>query len=578
MRYSRALIPTLKEAPADATNTSHVLLTRGGYVRRVGAGIYSFLPLGLSVFAKVGAIIREEMNASGALEVLLPALLPAEYFKETGRWELYGETLLRLKDRKGGDYHLGPTHEEIITDLARHEMKSYRDLPKILYQVQTKFRDEPRPRAGLLRCREFTMKDAYSFDVDEPAALASYEVMRLAYRRIFDRIGLDYRMVSADSGAIGGSTSAEFQVLVQSGEDIIAVCEGCDYAANLEVATAGVPLPNGSPKTAELQALKKVPTPGKRTIEEVSGFLDKEANRFLKSLVYVASSGSEEQVVLAIVRGDHELNEVKLARALGAGDVRMADPDTVRKATGADVGFAGPVGYKGRILVDRAAADVPGGVAGANETGHHFVNVVFARDYEGEVVDLRSVVAGDICPKCGGKIALFRGIEAGHIFVLGTKYSATMGATFLDKDGQNKAMVMGCYGIGVSRLVAATVEQHHDENGIVWPMSVAPYPVHVVQVGSDAAVVEAVAKLEGELASLGIEALIDDRDERPGVKFKDADLIGMPLRVTIGAKALANGAVELKPRTEKNPKNVELLPVAEAATRLVERVRAGACP
>ena len=576
MRYSRALIPTLKEAPADATNTSHVLLTRGGYVRRVGAGIYSFLPLGLAVFAKVGAIIREEMNASGALEVLLPALLPAEYFKETGRWDLYGDTLFRLKDRKDGDYHLGPTHEEIITDLARHEMKSYRDLPKILYQVQTKYRDEPRPRAGLLRCREFSMKDAYSFDVDEPAALESYEVMRKAYRRIFDRIGLDYRMVSADPGAIGGSTSAEFQVLVQSGEDIIVVCEGCDYAANLEVATAGAPAPSANPKTSELHALKKVPTPGKRTIEEVSAFLDKSANRFLKSLVYVATSGTEDTVVLAIVRGDHELNEVKLARALGASEVRMADAETVRKATGADVGFAGPVGYKGRLVVDRAAADVPGGVSGANETDHHFINVVFGRDYEGEVADLRSVVAGDPCPKCGKNLALFRGIEAGHIFVLGTKYSATMGATFLDKDGGNKPMVMGCYGIGVSRLVAATVEQHHDENGIVWPMSVAPYPVHVVQVGSDPNVVEAVATLERELAARGIEVLVDDRDERPGVKFKDADLIGMPLRVTIGAKALANGAVELKPRTEKNPKNVELVPVAEAAARLAERVRPGA--
>lgn len=573
MRYSRALIPTLKEAPADATNTSHVLLTRGGYVRRVGAGIYSFLPLGLTVFSKVGAIIREEMNASGALEVLLPALLPAEYFKETGRWELYGETLLRLKDRKGGDYHLGPTHEEIITDLARHEIKSYRDMPRILYQVQTKYRDEPRPRAGLLRCREFTMKDAYSFDVDEAAALESYEVMRKAYRRIFDRLGLDYRMVSADPGAIGGSTSAEFQVLVQSGEDIVAVCEACDYAANLEVATAGNAPASSNPKTAELLALKKVPTPNKRTIEEVSGFLDKSANRFLKSLVYVAGS----DVVLVVVRGDHELNEVKLARALGVSEVRLADPETVKNATGADVGFAGPVGYKGRILIDRAAADVPGGVSGANETDHHYVNVVFARDYEGEVTDVRSVVSGDVCPKCGKKLNLFRGIEAGHIFVLGTKYSAVMGATYLDKNGENKPMVMGCYGIGVSRLVAAMVEQHHDDNGIVWPPAVAPYPVHVVQVGSEPNVVDAVATLEHELAALGVEALIDDRDERPGVKFKDADLIGMPFRVTIGAKALASGAVEFKPRTEKNPKNVELLPVAEAAKRLAERVR-GATP
>jgi prolyl-tRNA synthetase len=572
MRYSRALIPTLKEAPADATNTSHVLLTRGGYVRRVGAGIYSFLPLGLAVLAKVGAIIRDEMNASGALEVLLPALLPAEYFKETGRWELYGDALLRLKDRKGGDYHLGPTHEEIITDLARHELKSYRDLPRILYQIQTKFRDEPRPRAGLLRCREFSMKDAYSFDADEPGALASYELMRKAYRRIFDRLELDYRMVSADSGAIGGSTSAEFQVLVHSGEDIIAVCEGCDYAANLEVAIAGSAPPGAGPQASEHDALDKIATPGKRSIEEVSGFLDKPPSCFLKSLVYVASFASGDTIVLAIVRGDDELNEIKLARALGATEVRMADSETVRKATGADVGFAGPVGYKGRILVDRAAAEVTGGVAGANETDQHFVNVVFARDYTGEVVDLRSVVAGDACPKCDKRLALFRGIEAGHIFVLGTKYSAAMGANYLDKDGSSKPMVMGCYGIGVSRLVATTVEQHHDEHGIVWPMSVAPFPIHIVQLGSDATVVDAVARLERELAACGLEALIDDRDERPGVKFKDADLIGMPLRVTVGAKALASGAVELKPRTEKNPKNVELLPLADAATKLAERV------
>lgn len=587
MRYSRALIPTLKEAPADATNTSHVLLTRGGYVRRVGAGIYSFLPLGLAVFSKVSAIIREEMNASGALEVLLPALLPAEYFKETGRWDLYGETLLRLKDRKGGDYHLGPTHEEIITDLARHEIKSYRDLPRILYQIQTKYRDEPRPRAGLLRCREFSMKDAYSFDLDDAGALESYEVMRKAYRRIFDRLGLDYRMVSADPGTIGGSTSAEFQVLVQSGEDVIAVCEGCEYAANLEVATAGAQTSTSTPKAGDVPAREKIATPKKGSIEDVSAFLDRPPAHFLKSLVYVADEGGDDKrsgagaaptVVLAVVRGDHELNEVKLARALGVAEVRLADADLVKKASGAAVGFAGPVGYGGRIIVDRAAADVPSGVTGANETDYHFLNVVFGRDYAGDVADLRNVVEGDACPNCGKRIRLYRGIEAGHIFVLGTRYSAVMGATYLDKNGENKPMVMGCYGIGVSRLVAAAVEQHHDENGILWPMSIAPYPVHVVQVGSEPAVAEAVATLERELAAEGVPALIDDRDDRPGVKFKDADLIGMPLRVTVGAKALANGSVEFKPRTEKNPKNVELLPVGDAAKRLAERVRAGQAP
>jgi len=569
MRYSRALVPTLKEAPADAQTASHVLLTRAGYMRRVGAGIYSFLPLGLRVLRRIEQIIREEMDRSGALEVLLPALLPAEYYRETGRWDLYGETLFRLKDRKGGDYHLGPTHEEIITDLARHEIKSYRELPRTLYQIQAKYRDEPRPRAGLLRGREFLMKDAYSFDVDDAGAAASYEAMRLAYRRIFDRMGFDYRMVSADSGAIGGSTSAEFQVLVQSGEDIVAACENCDYAANLEVATAGASVISRSPKTADPPALAKVSTPGQRSIEEVSGFLEVPPRQMLKSLVYVA----DDRVVLVVLRGDHEVNDVKLARALKASEVRLADAETVKRVTGTAVGFAGPVGYKGEILVDRGAAEVASGVTGANEADQHLVNVVFARDYEGPVADIRSVVDGDACPKCGGKLKLFRGIEAGHIFILGTRYSGQMGALFLDKTGEAKPMIMGCYGIGVSRLVAAAVEQHHDENGIVWPAAIAPYPVHVVQVGSEPEVVTAVENLEKGLAAHGIEALVDDRDERPGVKFKDADLIGVPLRVTVGAKALKSGSVELKPRSEKNPKNVELLPVDAAPTLLAERLR-----
>jgi prolyl-tRNA synthetase len=570
MRYSRALVPTLKEAPADAQTASHILLTRGGYMRRVGAGIYSFLPLGLRVLRRIEGIIREEMDRSGALEVLLPALLPAEYYRETGRWELYGETLFRLKDRKGGDYHLGPTHEEIITDLARHEIKSYRDLPRTLYQVQAKYRDEPRPRAGLLRGREFLMKDAYSFDIDDAGAAASYETMRLAYRRIFDRMGFDYRMVSADSGAIGGSTSAEFQVLVQSGEDIIAACESCDYAANLEVATAGPGAASRNPKTSDLAALVKVATPGKRSIEEVSGFLKIAPRQMLKSLVYVAG----DRVVLVVLRGDHEVNDVKLARALKADEVRLADAETVQRVTGTEVGFAGPVGYKGEILVDRGAAEVTSGVTGANEKDQHLTNVVFARDYEGPVADVRSVVDGDACPRCNGKLKLFRGIEAGHIFILGTRYSAQMGAMFLDRTGEQKPMIMGCYGIGVSRLVAAAVEQHHDENGIAWPAAIAPYPVHVVQVGSEPEVVAAVENLEKALGALGIEALVDDRDERPGVKFKDADLIGIPLRVTIGAKALKSGSIELKPRSEKNPKNVELLPVDAAPSMLAERLRA----
>src|SRR5580692_6446999 len=384
MLFSRALIPTMKEAPADATNASHVLLLRAGYIRRVGAGIYDFLPLGYRVLQKVEAIIREEMDRAGGLELLMPALLPADYFKETGRWDLYGDVLLRLRDRKGGDYHLGPTHEEIVTDIARREMKSWRDLPKTLYQVQMKFRDEPRPRGGLLRGREFIMKDAYSFDADEKGAAESYEVMRQTYVRIFDRMGLTYRMVQADSGAIGGSTSAEFQVLVDSGEDAIVACDKCDYAANVEAAEPAAakavgPGPAGSPE--------KVATPSARTIEEVATFLGVEKSRTLKSLLYVAKDGPRaKQVGMAVVRGDHDVNEVRLARALGASEVFLASDEDVERETGAEVGFAGPVGLSSKwILVDGDAAAVPGGVAGANESGFHLKDVWFGRDYQGEV-------------------------------------------------------------------------------------------------------------------------------------------------------------------------------------------------
>lgn len=566
MRFTKALVPTAKEAPADATSVSHILLLRGGYVRRIGAGIYSYLPLGMRVLSKIEAIVRREMDRAGAQEVLLPALLPAELFRETGRWDLFGDTLLRLKDRKGGDYHLGPTHEEIITDMARREIKSYRDVPLNLYQVQTKFRDEPRPRGGLLRCREFIMKDAYSFDVDEAAARASYETMRKAYVRIFDGLGLRYRMVSADSGAMGGSGSAEFQVLVQSGEDIIGVCDACTYAANLEVARTpapALPSPDGRP------AVEKVSTPGQRSIEEVSKFLKLPASQFLKSLVYIADG----EVVLAVVRGDHELNEIKLARAVGATDVRMATADEVTRATGAPVGFAGPVGYKGKIVVDAFAAAVVDGVTGANEQDAHLKSVQYGRDYQATIAELRSVQVGDPCPDCGKPMSLYRGIEAGHIFLLGTHYSAKMGATFLDDKGENRPLVMGCYGIGVSRLMATAVEQHHDDNGILWPMSISPYQVHIVQVGMEPEVKAAIQKLEDEFTQLGIEVLIDDREERPGVKFKDADLIGVPLRVTVGKKALAQNSVELKSRAD-GPKQAELVALDDCAKLVAARVRA----
>jgi prolyl-tRNA synthetase len=567
MRFSRALIPTVKEAPADATNVSHVLLTRAGFIRRVGAGMYDFLPLGLRVLRKVEGIVRAEMDRAGALEILMPALLPAEYFKETGRWDRFGDTLFRLKDRKGAEFHLGPTHEEIVTDIARREIKSYRDLPKNLYQIQTKFRDEPRPRGGLLRCREFAMKDAYSFDVSEEAAKASYEQMRAAYTRIFDRLGLTYRLVAADSGAMGGSTSAEFQVLADSGEDAIVACDACSYAANVEVATV---------KEAEHAQEDEAPfggkvhTPKQKSIADVAAFLKVTPQKMLKSLLYVAG----DQVVMVVVRGDHDVNEVRLARALGVDEVFMASEADVKKATGADVGFAGPVGFKGKLLVDRSAAGVKNAATGANETDYHFTGVNRGRDYEGDVIDVRLAATGDICPSCGkGKLTSYRGIEGGHIFILGTHYSEKMGAQFLDEQQQKKTIIMGCYGIGVSRLVATAIEQHNDADGIRWPMSIAPYHVHLCTIGKDAPVLEAAQKLYDDLGARGVEVLWDDRDERPGVKFKDADLIGIPLRVTVGGKGLAGGNIELKARTESDPKKAELVPVASAAEAIAGRVK-----
>jgi len=574
MLYSRALIPTVKEAPADAANVSHTLLVRGGYIRKVGAGMYDFLPLGLKVLRKIEAIVREEMNRSGAQEILMPALLPGEFFKETGRWDLYGETLFRLKDRKGGEFHLGPTHEEIVTDIARREIRSFRDMPANLYQIQTKFRDEPRPRGGLLRCREFVMKDAYSFDVSEAAAMASYETMRATYCRIFDRLGLTYRLVAADPGAIGGSTSAEFQVLADSGEDAIVACDTCDYAANVEIATVKAP-PSADAAAEPIEDRVKVHTPKVGSIEAVSAFLKKPKTKFLKSLVYVTAADAEKtpELVLAVVRGDHDVNEIRLARTLGVTEVFMATDADVQKATGAAVGFAGPVGFKGRVVVDRAAAAVTNAVTGANETDQHFTGVTRGRDWEGEIADIRLATDGDGCPKCeAGKLKTYRGIEGGHIFVLGTRYSQAMGALFSDDKQEKHPIVMGCYGIGVSRLVATTIEQHHDADGIRWPVSIAPYQVHLVTIGKDEPVAAAAKKLYDELGASGIDVLWDDRDERPGVKFKDADLLGMPFRVTIGAKALANGNVELKPRTEADPKKAELVPVADVVRVLRERI------
>jgi prolyl-tRNA synthetase len=568
MRYRRALLPTVKEAPSDATTASHALLLRAGYIRRVGAGIYSFLPLGVRVLKKIEQIVVEEMDRAGGQQVLLPALVPAEYFRESGRWDSFGANLFRLQDRKDADYHLGPTHEEIITDLARRELHSYRDLPKNLYQVQTKFRDEPRPRAGLLRCREFLMKDAYSFDADEAGAEASYAAMRDAYTRMFDRTGLTYRRVKADSGSMGGTKSEEFQVLVQSGEDVIVACDGCEYAANLEVAASAVaPAPAAA---GTVPPPEPVSTPAQKSIDEVSAVLKIPASQLLKSLIY----RSGERLVLAVVRGDHELHEDKLARALGVPEVELADANAVRKLTGAPLGFAGPVGFSGEIVVDVEASRVPDAVAGANAADQHLQHVVFGRDFVGKVVDLRSIVDGDVCLECGGTLHRFRGIEAGHIFVLGTHYSAKMGATFLDQEQKKKPLVMGCYGVGVSRLVAAAVEQHHDDFGITWPISVAPYQVHLTQLGEGEDVERWVGDIERGLEAKGIEVLVDDREERPGVKFKDADLIGIPLRVTVGERGLKSGVLELKRRGEKDAKSLPLDGAVEAIVQEVQALRA----
>jgi len=541
---------------------SHVLMLRAGYARMVGAGIYELLPLGTRVLHKIERIIREEMDGAGAHELLMPTFVPSEYFKETGRWEVYGPTLLRIKDRKGGEYHLAPTHEEIVTDLVRREIKSYRQLPLNLYQIQLKYRDEPRPRAGLLRCREFIMKDAYSFDVSEEAALESYAHMRETYHRIFKRLGLEYRVVEADSGAIGGKQSAEFQVLAQTGEDWIVACGACDYAANVEVAQAGRATASAA-QSAGLEALEKVETPDTRSIEQVVSFFggDTKASHTLKSLLYVAG----EEVVLAVVRGDHEINEIGLARHLGVEVVVLASDAAVKEATRTEIGFVGPVGFEGRIIADPDAVAVPNAISGAGQTPYHYKNVNHGRDFEAEVVSIRQAASGDPCPNCDGKLELYRGIEGGHIFVLGTHYSDKMNATFLDEEGKSRSIVMGCYGIGVTRLIAAIMEQHHDEQGIRWPVHVAPYEVIITPIGKDEEPLARAAEIYEALRAQGVEVLLDDRSERPGVKFKDADLLGIPVRITIGSRGLKQGTVELKKRTESESLDVPLEGVVDAA-------------
>lgn len=542
MRTSNMLLSTLREVPAEAETTSHQLMLRAGLIRKLAAGVYSFLPLGHRVLRKVEDIIREEMDAEGAQEVLMSALLPAEAYQESGRWEVFGSDMFRLKDRNDRDFCLGPTHEEIFTDTIKACVKSYRQLPQILYQVQAKYRDERRPRFGVMRSREFIMKDAYSFDMTKEGLDAAYEKMYRAYCKTFDRMNLDYIIVDADSGAMGGSGSQEFMVKSDTGEDTIAYCSACGYAANVEKAEC---IPETSAEEPA-KPMRKIETPKAGTIEELVEFLHTDSKHFAKTILYQAG----ENVVAVMVRGDREINEVKLMNHLGLTEqeLELASAETVREVTGAAVGFAGPIGLNVPVICDKEIMGMKNFIVGANETDYHFENVNPSDFEPSAVIDVRSITDGDKCPKCGKPIATTQGVEVGHIFKLGTKYTDALDCTYLDENGKPQPMIMGCYGIGVSRTIAAVIEQFSDENGIVWPVSVAPYQVLVVPVSMrEEAQVKLAEELYQKLLSRGIEVLIDDRTERVGVKFKDADLIGIPVRITVGKKA-DEGIVEYKLR------------------------------
>jgi prolyl-tRNA synthetase len=545
MRYSEMFLPTGREVPSDAEVVSHQLMIRAGMIRKLTSGIYSYLPLGYRVIRKVEQIIREEMNKAGAQEVHLPMVQPVELWQESGRWEHYGKELLRFRDRHEREYCLGPTHEEVITDLVRNDIKTYRQLPRNLYQIQTKFRDEVRPRFGVMRCREFGMKDAYSFDADEASVEISYEKMFTAYNNIFRRCGLKFRPVEADSGSIGGKYSHEFMVMADSGEDAMVFCDKCSYAANLEKAEVARP-EKKKINDKDWLTLENVHTPNVRTIEEVSSFLKVKPQDIVKTLIFNADG----QSCAVLIRGDQEVNEIKVKNYLGADELELADDEMIKKATGAPRGFAGALNIKVKVIADYSIMNMVNFVTGANKEDYHYRNVNIGRDFNIEsFTDLRIAEQNDKCPRCGGNIQFARGIEVGHVFKLGTKYSKPLKAVYLDKDGQEKTMVMGCYGIGIGRTVAACIEQNYDVNGIVWPMPLAPYQVIITPVNvNESDVIKAAENIYAELQASGIEVVLDDRDERAGVKFKDADLIGFPLRIIVGQKNLALGKVELKIR------------------------------
>ncbi|GMT42528.1 MAG: proline--tRNA ligase [bacterium] len=575
MKISRYFMPTLREDPADAEIISHKLMVRAGMIRKIAAGIYDYLPLGLRVLRKVENIVREEMNRAGSIEVLLPSIIPADLWKETGRWDVYGKELLRVKDRHENDFCYGPTHEEAMTDLVRRDVKSYKQLPVILYQIQTKFRDEIRPRFGLMRGREFIMKDAYSFDRDEESAAESYRKMFRAYERIFKRCGLEFRAVEAATGQIGGSSSHEFMVLADSGEDCIVSCQKCGYASNIE--KADVLSENITRMDKTMPPTIKVKTPGKRTIDEVSKFLKKEPRDFIKTLIYTVG-GNNGEACAVLLRGDYEVNETKLARLLETDQLEMASPEKVKEITNASVGFAGPKGLKCRIVADFSIKGFANGVSGANEDDFHVLNVFEGRDFRVKIYgDIRNVIQGDACPRCAESILSFhRGIEVGHVFRLGTKYSKAMKAVFLDPNGKKKTIVMGTYGIGIARIAAAAIEQRHDDHGIEWPFSIAPFHIIILPLNkNDKKVADTAASMEEELENAGYEVLLDDRDERAGIKFNDADLIGVPLQIVVGSRGLKNGEIEIKIRKDGRKMHVKLDDLKEKLTEIISELKAG---
>ncbi|GBR72398.1 prolyl-tRNA synthetase [Candidatus Termititenax spirochaetophilus] len=569
MRISKLLMPTLREDPADAEIISHKLMIRAGLIQKAAVGIYNYLPFGYRVIRKVENIIREEMNRAGAQELLMPMVVPAELWQSSGRWDKYGKELLRLKDRKESDYCLGPTHEEVITYIAKSFIHSYKQLPINLYQIQGKFRDEIRPRFGLMRGREFIMKDAYSFHASQESLDSEYQNMHDTYCRIFERCGLKYKVVDADSGNIGGSVSQEFMVLAENGEDALLSCTKCSYSANVEAAKAQTTVGEQTPTE---EPVKETATPGKRTIEEVSSFLQIAPDQLIKTLVYYYKANAKEDHVIVLLRGDHQINEVKLKNYLDADVVLLAEDTVVRKITGVEPGFCGPVGLKNvRIIADNGVQGIADGVTGANKKDTHLINVVPGRDFPlFETADLRLAAAGDKCPHCGAPLEAIRGIEVGHIFKLGTKYSQAMQAEYLDQSGASKPFIMGCYGIGVGRTAAAAIEQNFDASGIVWPKALAPYHCVVIPANiKEPAQLEAAEKIYQELLTAGVEVLLDDREERIGVKLKDMELIGITSRIVVG-KALAEGKVEFRLRSAAGN---ELLPVAAAVRRVIQEFK-----